>query len=85
LTRERRLTVRLADQEIASIKAFADEKHLIESSCGIEAAALMRGCTRIKARIYAGILNFKFQVFGGEPAIASESAWKDTMELASIV
>jgi hypothetical protein len=31
LTRERRLTVRLADQEIASIKAFADEKHLIES------------------------------------------------------
>ena len=31
MTRERRLTVRLADQEIASIKAFADEKHLIES------------------------------------------------------
>jgi hypothetical protein len=31
LTRERRLTVRLADQEIASIKAFADEKHLIDS------------------------------------------------------
>jgi hypothetical protein len=31
LTRERRLTVRLADQEIASIKAFADEKHVIES------------------------------------------------------
>jgi hypothetical protein len=32
LTRERRLTVRLADQEIALIKAFADEKHLIESA-----------------------------------------------------
>ena len=32
MTRERRLTVRLADQEIASIKAFADEKHLIESA-----------------------------------------------------
>jgi hypothetical protein len=32
LTRERRLTVRLADQEIASIKAFADEKHVIESA-----------------------------------------------------
>ena len=31
MTRERRLTVRLADQEIASIKAFADEKHVIES------------------------------------------------------
>ena len=31
MTRERRLTVRLADQEIASIKAFADEKHLLES------------------------------------------------------
>jgi hypothetical protein len=31
LTRERRLTVRLADQEIASIKAFADEKHVIDS------------------------------------------------------
>jgi len=32
LTRERRLTVRLADQEIALIKAFADEKHLIDSA-----------------------------------------------------
>jgi hypothetical protein len=32
LTRERRLTVRLADQEIASIRAFADEKHLIDSA-----------------------------------------------------
>ena len=31
MTRERRLTVRLADQEIESIKAFADEKHVIES------------------------------------------------------
>ena len=31
MTRERRLTVRLADQEIASIKAFADEKHVIDS------------------------------------------------------
>jgi hypothetical protein len=31
MARPRRFTVRLADQEIASIKAFADEKHLIES------------------------------------------------------
>jgi hypothetical protein len=31
MARPRRLTVRLADQEIASIKAFADEKHVIES------------------------------------------------------
>jgi hypothetical protein len=32
MARPRRFTVRLADQEIASIKAFADEKHLIESA-----------------------------------------------------
>jgi hypothetical protein len=31
MARPRRLTVRLADQEIASIKAFADEKHVIDS------------------------------------------------------
>jgi len=31
MARPRRFTVRLADQEIASIKAFADQKHLIES------------------------------------------------------
>ena len=31
MTRECRFTVRLADQEIALIKAFADEKHLIDS------------------------------------------------------
>jgi len=31
MTRECRFTVRLADQEIASIRAFADEKHVIES------------------------------------------------------
>jgi len=32
MARPRRFTVRLANQEIASIKAFADEKHLIESA-----------------------------------------------------
>ena len=31
MARPRRFTVRLADQEIASIKAFAGEKHLLES------------------------------------------------------
>ena len=31
MARRRRFTVRLADQEIASIKTFADENHLITS------------------------------------------------------
>ena len=32
MARPGRFTVRLADHEIASIKAFADEKHLIDSA-----------------------------------------------------
>ena len=56
MARPGRFTVRLADQEIASIKAFADENHLIESAAvrwliAVGLAAESRAGCRIVGRI----------------------------------